>query len=142
MVVMWVVKKGKNNVVILDGDILKKCAGNVGGYSYEEGDYIDAGGHTVTIVGWDDNFTASKGIFNIKGAWLCKNSWGAQWGDNGYFWLPYTDPTIDGMLGLSVTVNDDCICRYTYTGFPYLSDSATAVKTTAKRFYTVSTTYA
>ncbi|MBL0153459.1 MAG: hypothetical protein IPP93_08225 [Chitinophagaceae bacterium] len=36
-------------------------------------------GHFVTICGWDDN----------KGAWLIKNSWGDDWGDNGFGWLKY-----------------------------------------------------
>ncbi|NVM23602.1 MAG: hypothetical protein HWN68_17700, partial [Desulfobacterales bacterium] len=35
--------------------------------------------HLVSIVGWDDN----------KGAWIVKNSWGAGWGDSGYFYLCY-----------------------------------------------------
>jgi C1A family cysteine protease len=35
--------------------------------------------HAITIVGWDDN----------KGAYLVKNSWGAQWGEKGYFWIKY-----------------------------------------------------
>ena len=35
--------------------------------------------HAVTIVGWDDS----------KNAWLIKNSWGTNWGDNGYMWIDY-----------------------------------------------------
>ena len=35
--------------------------------------------HMVTIVGYDDN----------QGYWLCKNSWGNQWGDNGFFKIKY-----------------------------------------------------
>ncbi len=35
------------------------------------------GGHAVMIYGW-----------NNKG-WLCQNSWGANWGDNGRFILPF-----------------------------------------------------
>lgn len=35
--------------------------------------------HAITIVGWDDS----------KGAWLVKNSWGTQWGENGYIWIKY-----------------------------------------------------
>ena len=35
--------------------------------------------HIVVIVGWDDD----------KGAWEIKNSWGTNWGDNGFGWVAY-----------------------------------------------------
>jgi len=41
------------------------------------------GGHAVTIVGYDDN--------KFGGAFRIINSWGTSWGDNGFFWLPYSD---------------------------------------------------
>lgn len=37
------------------------------------------GGHCVLGVGYND---ARQQI-------LCKNSWSAQWGQAGYFWMPY-----------------------------------------------------
>jgi len=40
------------------------------------------GGHAVTIVGYDDN--------RYDGAFKLINSWGRSWGDNGYFWMPYS----------------------------------------------------
>lgn len=36
-------------------------------------------GHAVTLVGWDDD----------QQAWLIKNSWGTDWGDDGYGWIGY-----------------------------------------------------
>ena len=41
----------------------------------------DCGGHAVTIVGYNDN--------RFGGAFRVINSWGTEWGDGGYFWLPY-----------------------------------------------------
>jgi len=40
------------------------------------------GSHILLIVGWDD----TKGK---KGAWLVKNSYGFEWGRNGYGWIEY-----------------------------------------------------
>lgn len=51
------------------------------------------GNHEITIVGWDDNYSASNFLSGNQpsgnGAWLIKNSWGTGFGDGGYFWLSY-----------------------------------------------------
>jgi len=43
------------------------------------------GGHAVVAVGYDDG----RKIASNKGALLIRNSWGTEWGENGYGWLPY-----------------------------------------------------
>ncbi len=54
--------------------------------------------HDVLIIGWDDSF--SKENFNKKpkrdGAFICKNSYGLGFGDNGYFYVSYEDTHIGG----------------------------------------------
>ena len=40
------------------------------------------GGHAVTIVGYNDN--------KFGGAFKIINSWSPNWGNDGYFWLPYS----------------------------------------------------
>jgi C1A family cysteine protease len=44
------------------------------------------GGHAVAAVGYDDK----KKIGKETGALLIRNSWGTDWGDEGYGWLPYS----------------------------------------------------
>ena len=42
------------------------------------------GGQAVLAVGYDDERLSSEGAI------LVRSSWGSQWGDNGFGWLPYS----------------------------------------------------
>jgi C1A family cysteine protease len=59
-------------------------------FSYKSGVYKhvtggEAGGHCVSIIGYNDN----------PGYWICKNSWGKGWGDKGFFNIAYGECAID-----------------------------------------------
>lgn len=49
------------------------------------------GSHAVLLVGFDDakRIGGDDGVEETTGAFLFKNSWGADWGRSGYGWLPY-----------------------------------------------------
>ena len=68
--------------------------------------------HDVTIVGWDDDYP--KENFNDgnrpkeNGAWLVRNSWGARWGDEGYFHVSYEEGTLCNVVVFdTVSASDD-----------------------------------
>ncbi len=61
-------------------DQLKNLKGTGSVYNTASGAFH--GGHAVAIVGYDD--TRYGGAFKVI------NSWGTGWGDDGYFWMPYS----------------------------------------------------
>lgn len=66
-------------------------------YCYDP--YLNGVNHEVALVGWDDNYPKEKCTVNgntpeYDGAWLVKNSWGQEIGNNGYFWVSYEDNSI------------------------------------------------
>lgn len=68
---------------------------NATNFSYYNnvGDTPTSDGHFVDIVGWNDDFSKDNFVTPAPadGAFLMRNSWGASWGDGGYFWLSYYD---------------------------------------------------
>lgn len=69
-------------------------------YNYTSGIYKHVtgsavGGHCITVVGYND----------ADRCWICKNSWGSGWGEDGYFRIGYGEVGIDAsMWGVEVPV--------------------------------------
>jgi C1A family cysteine protease len=85
--------------------------------------YYDGGSpssHEVLVVGWNDDYPASS--FAIRpagnGAFIVKNSWGAGWGDAGYFYVSYYDTVFgkDSLMaayeGSQPVTNYDTVYQY------------------------------
>ena len=63
----------------------------------------------MTLVGWDDSFPAENWPEGRRppadGAWIAKNSWGRDWGNDGFFLLSYYDKTICGLHSFDYIVD-------------------------------------
>lgn len=77
------------------GPLVAEMAVMSGFGSYTGGVYEHSGeesvsdiNHQVVIVGYDDR----------QGCWIVKNSWGPEWGEDGYFRIAYGDCMIEHYL--------------------------------------------
>jgi hypothetical protein len=63
-------------------------------YYYAAGIYrrssgsVQEGSHSLSVIGFND----------LLQAWLCKNSWGTQWGEDGFCWIGYGQCGIDAEM--------------------------------------------
>jgi len=89
--------------------------------------------HAITIIGWDDNY--SKNNFNNNGlipegdgAFIIKNSWGTDWGLNGFNYISYYDKSIarNGLITFSLENQ----CNYTNI-YQYETCSVSSINTNA-----------
>lgn len=106
-------------------------------YSGDKKSFVYTGGnndsyHAISIVGWDDNYDRTnfnkddngKSLGKKNGAWICKNSYGTDFGDDGYFYMSYTTPIlyaaaleVGNFSGLNLILNTNQLINY--IGFVY-----------------------
>lgn len=82
----------KENIIahLLNGPVTAGMRVYADFYSYSGGIYEHmwgsyVGNHLVAIVGYND----------IDGYWICKNSWGTGWGEDGWFKIKYGECSIE-----------------------------------------------
>lgn len=72
--------------------------------------------HDVVIIGWDDNYPASKFSSSVAGdgAFICQNSWGDDFGEKGIFYISYYDSNVGNQAVSYVKVDTTGLYNYIY----------------------------
>lgn len=79
--------------------------------------------HEILIIGWDDNYSKDNFKMEVEGdgAFICQNSWGEGFGDNGVFYVSYYDVNIGNhnvvYTGIEETDNYDNIYQSDLCGW-------------------------
>ena len=94
------------------------------GAYYNDGNGTSCGGHAVTVIGWNDDYSKSNFLSGHQpsnnGAWLVRNSWGKYSGsyqNSGYFWMSYEETTLeDAIYFYDFDKSDNYTWNYQYDG--------------------------
>ena len=82
--------------------MVTKRDGVIGTYVYNNDN--STCNHAVALVGWNDSI-AIPGAPGT-GAWIVKNSWGENWGDNGVYYISYEDCLVESQMRGVTSVSD------------------------------------
>lgn len=125
---------GLNSEESIDVETVKKAIGAYGAvgvmyghypeyYNADTAAYYNSGtdiNHAVTIVGWDDNYNLENFQEGRRpssnGAFIVKNSWGSEWGDEGFFYISYEDKSLYLPTAYEVMSKDEYDNNYQYDG--------------------------
>ena len=91
--------------------------------------------HSVSIIGWDDNYSKENfGTYkpNSDGAWLIANSYGSSFGDSGYTWISYEEPTLVEFYSFQAVPADTYDNNYQYDAYGYGNPVTNASANTTK----------
>lgn len=90
----WLSKNGPLISCFIVYDDFMHYGGGI--YNHVSGQRL--GGHCICIIGYND----------AEGCWIAKNSWGADWGEKGFFRIRYGEVGIDyEMWGVEVPITTD-----------------------------------
>ncbi len=72
--------------------------------------------HDVVIIGWDDKYDSSNFSIDVPkdGAFICQNSWGTGFGDDGVFYISYYDSNIGNQAVSYVNIDTNNTYNYIY----------------------------
>ena len=72
--------------------------------------------HDVVIIGWDDKYPAENFSEDVPkdGAFICQNSWGTGFGDDGVFYISYYDSNIGNQAVSYVSIDTNNTYNYIY----------------------------
>ncbi len=73
----------ENNPVIIGMNLPKSFYKAKGAWVPTESSNLTYGGHAMCVIGYDDN--------KYGGAFEIMNSWGTNWGNEGFIWVKYND---------------------------------------------------
>ncbi len=94
------------------------------GHAYYQNVYASTN-HQMIVVGWDDDFAVTNFKADCRpsspGAWLMKNSYDSTFGDDGYFWISYEEPSLEQFATEKVSLKDKNERIYQYDGYGYRS---------------------
>lgn len=72
--------------------------------------------HDVLIIGWNDQYPKENFSVDVKrdGAFICQNSWGDRFGENGVFYVSYEDAWIGSSCTAYTAVEPTDNYQYIY----------------------------